>query len=99
MRDAVLALLASRAILERVVHHFTPSSNAAHHAEQALAHLTACIAFTRATSLRGIRAKARLLSTYLAHGTQERALVVSLTRDIDGLSRPADTPPPISNLT
>ena len=98
MRDAVLALLISRAILERVAHHFTPSSNAAHHAEQALAHVTACIAFTRATSLRGMRAKARLLSTHLPHGTHERALAISVTRDLDALSRKLAAAP-ISNLT
>ena len=42
---------------------------------------------TRATSLPGMRGKARLLLTDLPHGTSGRALAVSLMRDVEGLAR------------
>ena len=41
MHDAALALLTSLAILERQAQQLAPATSAAHHAELALAHLTA----------------------------------------------------------
>ena len=87
MRDPVLCLLASRAILERQAQRFTPASVSARHAERALAQLTACIAITRATSPAGLRGKARLLLSDTQHGTGRRALAVSLLRDMSRISK------------
>jgi len=99
MHDAALALLTSLAILERQAQQLAPATSAAHHAELALAHLTAWIAFTRATSLRGMRAKARFLAAHLAHGTHARALAISLQRDIEGLERHLSQGCDLSKLT
>ena len=99
MHDAALALLTSLAFLERQAQQLAPATSAAHHAEMTLAHLGAWIAFTRATTLRGMRAKARFLATHLAHGTRERALAISLQRDIEGLERHLSQERGLSKLT
>jgi hypothetical protein len=99
MRDAALALLTSRAILERQAQQLAPETSCARHAEAALAHLTLCIAFTRATSLRGTRAKARFLAAHLLHGTHERALAISLARDLDVMARRLAAGAELSKLT
>ena len=99
MRDAALALLTCRAILESAAQHFSPASHRAHHLEAALAHLTACIAFTRATSLAAMRGKARLLLTHLPHGSAERALAISLLRDLERFERRDSPAEDVSKLT